>query len=172
MKTKRCTKCDKIQAINEFNKDVYKSDGLRCQCRTCVKLYDSTPRAKLSKSNYCKSQHGKNIKLKYHKTPDGIYMILKSSAKKRHLDFKLNKKSFANWYNSQNKVCHYCNKTEKQSLNDMNRKMHRLSIDRKDSTKGYLIDNIVLACYKCNMMKSNDVSYEQMIRIGKILEER
>ena len=33
---KQCTKCKKIKKIAQFYKDVQKSDGLRCVCKTCV----------------------------------------------------------------------------------------------------------------------------------------
>jgi len=170
LSTKICSKCRKNQPINNFTKDKHKHDGLRCWCKNCVKNYDSSPKVKQCKKNYWESIHGKNMKIKFHKTPAGIYMVLKSSAKKRGISFDLNQIAFSKWYNKQQKVCHYCNKTEKNSLNDMNRKMYRLSIDRKNTNRGYILGNIILSCYKCNMIKSNDISYETMLKIGRIIK--
>ena len=170
MSTKECGKCHKIRNISYFYTDKYTKDGYRCCCTVCSKKYDSTPKSVLSKKNYQESMRGKEMKDKYHYSPEGIYAVIKSSARRRNLSCNINREEFILWYNNQEKLCHYCNKTEKDALNDMNRKMKRLSIDRKDNSIGYQLDNIVLACYKCNMIKSNDISYEKMLNIGGILK--
>lgn len=40
METKICSKCGVIQKISEFRKDVTKKDGLRSDCKTCIKSYE------------------------------------------------------------------------------------------------------------------------------------
>lgn len=35
-------------------------------------------------------------------------------------------------------------------------------LDRKDSSVGYLIDNVVPCCYPCNKIKNNLLTYEEM----------
>ena len=45
----------------------------------------------------------------------------------------------------------------------------QLSIDCKDNDLGYTIDNIVLACDRCNFIKSNIFTYEEMCFIGENL---
>ena len=40
------------------------------------------------------------------------------------------------------------------------------------NSKGYEITNIVLCCTRCNKIKSSQLTYEDSIEIGKILEKR
>jgi len=53
--------------------------------------------------------------------------------------------------------CVYCNSTE------------RIEVDRMDSEQGYTRLNTVPACRRCNTIKNNVVSYEEMMTIVDIL---
>ena len=44
---------------------------------------------------------------------------------------------------------------------------NRLHFDRMDSSKGYLLDNLVLACSICNTHKSDIISHNDFIDIAK-----
>jgi hypothetical protein len=44
METKVCSKCGDSQNITEFRKDATKKDGLRPECKLCVKNYEMTQR--------------------------------------------------------------------------------------------------------------------------------
>lgn len=57
-----------------------------------------------------------------------------------------------------NLPCEYCGDSQKLS-----------EIDRKDSSKGYTKDNVAPACRRCNMIKNNVVTYEEMLKIVEIL---
>ena len=43
----------------------------------------------------------------------------------------------------------------------------RLTIDCKDNSLGYIKDNLILACDRCNFIKSNIFTYEEMLFIGE-----
>jgi hypothetical protein len=45
-----------------------------------------------------------------------------------------------------------------------------LLLDRKDSNKGYIFDNCVTCCWRCNEMKSNYYSYEEFKAIMELLK--
>ena len=40
METKVCSKCGVTQNVSEFRKDITKKDGLRPDCKLCVKSYE------------------------------------------------------------------------------------------------------------------------------------
>ena len=85
---------------------------------------------------------------------------------------KITKQSFLDWYNNQKKICEYCKILESdwlKSKDTLTRKFYRLQIDRKDNNKGYSLGNIVLACPRCNFTKSNFFNYNQMLKIGRII---
>jgi len=80
-------------------------------------------------------------------------------------------KEFYNWYIKQPKKCIYCGieenklKLKKYKLFAVNTKS--LTIDRKNNNKGYILNNIALACGRCNLIKSNFFSFKEMLNIGR-----
>jgi len=73
--------------------------------------------------------------------------------------------------------CHYCGQspTNKASKREWNGDFIYNGLDRKDSSKGYLFDNVVPCCKFCQKAKSN-TPYEQFIafllRAGKFQLEK
>jgi hypothetical protein len=146
MSPKRCPNCKLIKDVSQFYNCRNNNDALQSWCKDCVK--------------------------KYNRTPIGIYRKLKQNAQQRRNEIlNITREDFIVWWYSQQQQCHYCHRTLKEVKND-NKEMHpyaktRLSIDRKDNSQGYTIDNIVLACYRCNMIKSNYFTEEEMKILGK-----
>ena len=103
-------------------------------------------------------------------TTKGIFTGLKSRFTERDT---LTFEEFRDWYDSQEKKCTYCTQSllEIQLVPDILNK-ERLSIDRKDNAKGYTLENITLACLRCNAIKSNFFTFDQMLEVGKIVKER
>lgn len=64
--------------------------------------------------------------------------------------------------------CHYCydliNWTEYS-------KGYNYNIDRKDSYKGYSLDNCVVCCGICNFTKSNRFTYNEFVKIGNVIKD-
>lgn len=180
MKTKKCHQCKKELSIIEFKKTKRYKDNLNCWCRKCTNEYMRNHRRKPKTKEYLRNyqiKYRKTPKYKkyihdYSQTPEGIYRILKGSAIKRNLsvDFKI--EVFIKWYNNQEQKCYYCNRTLneiKRDIKERNVNKNRLSIDRKDNTKGYNLDNIVLACMRCNTIKSSYFTEKEMLKIGKLI---
>lgn len=69
--------------------------------------------------------------------------------------------------------CHYCNTELHFNPHTRNKNGEHVSrayqLDRKDNTLGYLKENLVACCWECNRMKSNVYSYEEFLKIGKVL---
>lgn len=74
---------------------------------------------------------------------DVRYYSTKYKAKRRQISFELTKKEFIEIRGKESEPCPYC---EKQ--------MEKPSIDRLDNAKGYTKNNCVLACMRCNYLKS------------------
>lgn len=93
---------------------------------------------------------------------------IKASSKRRQHEFNLSRYEFAAWYIKEPKKCHYCGIPEKIIfINDLSGKQRRLQIDRKDNSKIYTFDNIVLACPTCNLLKSSIFTYEEWLEIAE-----
>lgn len=46
------------------------------------------------------------------------------------------------------------------------------TVDRKDSYIGYIYSNCVSACKRCNTIKSNYLSYEEMLQVADLLYKK
>jgi 5-methylcytosine-specific restriction endonuclease McrA len=76
---------------------------------------------------------------------------------------------------SQSQICYYCKRTLSEVKQDIKENIiftNRLSIDRKDSFKGYSLDNIVLACYRCNTIKGRYFTEREMLKLAKTLYKK
>lgn len=66
--------------------------------------------------------------------------------------------------------CHYCN-----GLIDWGPYYGygdgRYNLDRKDNTLGYTKENCVVCCKSCNWTKCSNLSYEEMLAVGKMRKD-
>jgi len=97
----------------------------------------------------------KRKNIQYSRTPPGIYCEVKRSAKRKNLDF-CDKQEFVDWYNKQKMECNYCDipiNLLKKIDWVPNAYKHRFTIDRKNNSLGYILNNICLSCIVCNRIK-------------------
>jgi hypothetical protein len=47
-----------------------------------------------------------------------------------------------------------------------------IGLDRKDSSLGYLLENVVPCCFICNTVKNAFLSFEDMLIVGKVIKRR
>ena len=133
---KKCSKCGGIKPLKSFYKCVRRNwaDGLQTRCKPC---YD------IAQKKYQKTEKYKKIKKvqdnKYYISLKGRYSYYKHWAKRRNIIFQITLEEFAKLWGKQ---CSYCGDEIKL-----------IGIDRMDNFKGYLKDNIVPCCSKCNSMK-------------------
>ena len=109
------------------------------------------------------------------KNARGIFDVVKQGAKKRGVEFLLDRDTFEIWYNNQERKCIYCERDEATILKTdpiMQVKCNRLTIDRIENNSGYSIDNIALCCKRCNSIKSNFFSKDEMFAIGQIIKNK
>lgn len=116
-------------------KDDIEKDGSKKVCtdyiRGCKNILDKIINGKPNKHKRCN-----NCRYKYH------YKHYQYGAKKRNLDFEIEKEFFYEFIKNK---CEYCGMIDHCGWN---------GIDRSDNKKGYTINNIVPCCSMCNKMKS------------------
>lgn len=178
IKTKVCSTCKKELSLGFFYKNKSKKNGLSSQCKECYRKYKKNHRKEISEYNKEYHQNNKEkiskCDKKYGQTSSGIYTGIKRSARKRNIQFEISQEEFINWYENQELKCTYCNILQKLlKLLKWGRKNCRnhIQTDRKDNDKGYTLDNICLACDVCNVAKSDNISFEEMLKIGKTNQE-
>ncbi len=122
------------------------------------------------KNNYEKDR---KMKYDYSRTARGIYCQIKNKGKMGlRYNMEMTVEEFEKWYNATEEVCEYCGLTLEQ-LKQMkcrySMKLKRMTVDRKDSLQNYKVGNVVKACMKCNIVKLDLFTHEQMKTIGKML---
>lgn len=112
-----------------------------------------------------------------HKLPEGessfnaVFRRYKHQAKKRNVNFKLTKEQFKKLTQ---KDCFWCGSEPSQEYrrDNANGSFIYNGVDRYDSNKGYILDNCVTSCGKCNVMKNNLTENEFIFHLKKILKHR
>lgn len=82
----------------------------------------------------------------------------------------ISRAEFTDWYENEPKVCVYCEISEEDLgifPDRYNKTTTRLTVDCKDNELGYIRENLVLACHRCNTVKSDLFSFWEMLEIGQ-----
>lgn len=137
---RQCNKCLRILTIDMFCKSNFNSRVYRC--------------------HECEKKRSAEIT----RTPNGRFVFSKSLAKRRGLEWTIDKVSY---FNLLKQKCHYCG----IKLNETG-----IGLDRKDNGVGYLYNNVVPCCGLCNTTKSDNFTYDEMLILAQtiklILESR
>lgn len=103
---------------------------------------------------------------RHYKTPyRASWKRCEDCAKKKNIYFDLTYNEFLKFV--EEKTCHYCNCDILWI--PFGKKAKRYNLDRKDNSKGYTKDNLVVCCWKCNDLKGNKISYDDFYALGQIL---
>lgn len=177
--------------MNKHQLKYFKTDKGKEALRKGQLKYAKSEKGKL----VAKKSQAKKAKNGYYKYGKGAYNILKNKAKLRGINFDLDYIDFLNWWSYGSSTCFYCGSTlddyrlicnklsEYHGSNNTliklqkivckkNRKIDRLTIDRKDNTIGYEIKNMTKACMICNVIKGCFLNSDEMLLIGKHIISR
>lgn len=91
------------------------------------------------------------------------YNSLKSRSKINKIPCDITLSDFRTWYYTSEHICSYCERDISKRTN----RMDNLSIDRKLNHLGYTLSNLCLACNRCNTVKGNTFTFEQMREIAQ-----
>lgn len=111
---------------------------------------------------------------KWKNSPSGIYSGMCKGAHLRKIEMLISRREFMEWYDMTEKKCVYCG-VKWGDLKSLPREYarrsgrSRLSIDRKDSFGPYSLENIVMACYMCNTIKNNLLTFDEMVLVGDVV---
>jgi hypothetical protein len=165
--TKTCTKCKVEKEDRFFYRRKSESDGKISLCMKCsrqksqewkvanrehVNAYARLRNADKKNRDYWKNK----APLKY------LRSTAKANAKRTKKEFCLSNEYLYELWESQNGLCYYTNQPMEWGIGGPN----KVSIDRFDSSKGYIESNVVLCRYKVNIMK-NDLSLEMFVNIAE-----
>lgn len=173
------------EKLNEWNRAYYarrkNQPDYKRKKREAAKRYYQQNKAKIDAKRkiYCE----KNIE-KYREyrrnykcfNPRGIFSSLKSGAKRRGIAVEFTIDEFVQWWNYYNRdeaYCHYCLRTMaeiRRYPDSVNERAKRLTIDRANNNEPYTLVNIRPSCYRCNSIKGDYFSEQEMKQIGRIIK--
>jgi hypothetical protein len=153
-----CSRCKSYQNINEFwnNKGKEYRANKALACKTCERK-----RSKEKRIRQCNND---------------IETFLKASikmshwnAQKRKLVYEISLKDLLNLWEKQNGICALSGESMTH-IRGKGRVITNVSIDRIDSKKGYIVENIQLVCQFCNFIKNEFTDTELINWCKKIVE--
>lgn len=151
--TKTCSICNNTKTEAGWRKN-----------SVCQKCYNNVVFKEIHGVTYAQYAYKKNkdkCKSKWNewaRTLKGQFVTSKNKAKKNKKDWNL---TFEEYCEIRQGKCHYCN----GKLPSTSR-----GLDRLDSSKGYLKDNVVPCCGYCNEIKGQNISESEMVEIIKLLK--
>lgn len=148
---KYCFHCDKIKPSSEFNKGGRSKAKLSTYCRPCA--------AHWAKKRSSKSPLGR-LRVAFN--------TAKGAARRKNLPCTLTVEDLVGMWDAQNGKCFYSNVAMSYAGNML---PESVSIDRIDSSKGYIQSNVVLCCTYINKMKNNQ-PLEEFFRWCRLVVER
>ena len=172
------------EKLNAWNRAYYakrkNEPGYKARRRESAQRYYRKNRTKVDATR--KRYHQENIEAyrQYRRdyrafNPRGIYSALKWGAKKRGKAIAFSIDEFVRWWEAQIPVCFYCHRNMEQirsQTDSMNDRARRFTIDRANNAETYTLPNIRLACYRCNSIKGDYFTEEEMLTIGQMVHAK
>ena len=135
-------------------------DPMYRKCWICgtIKLVTEFGAYKLKSNNYkCKQCERQRSKERM-RSSRGRFVFAKNLAKRRELTWNI---PFETYVDLLTEKCHYCG----SGLNETG-----IGLDRKNNKFGYDLGNVVSCCGLCNITKSDNFSYEEMLYLGESIK--
>jgi hypothetical protein len=112
---------------------------------------------------YCSNHRNSGQNNPQYKHGEQRYSEYRSNARNRGIEFKLSVEEFKNIVKQ---PCHYCGGFS----SEWNKNSRGNGIDRKNSDIGYIYENCVPCCSKCNFVKNNTPYDKFLIYIRRLYE--
>ena len=159
----QCTKCNKLKPNSEYsvslNKRVENSLGRAfvSQCKSCRANYNSSRKVLDRRKELAPIQRNKH-------RLNVIFWSSKQNAKKRNLEHSIDLEYIKELFEIQKGLCYYTGKEMFSDTREKENNENSVSLDRFDSSKGYIKGNIVLCRWVINRMK-NDINFKDFLQI-------
>ena len=178
LKEIECTNCGKVKKYEDFKEKYSGSHKSKTECWEC---YIIRARDRKRKSYAKRKIEGTLPPSRRDKLSMRSLLWAKVSSKKnqnkknneRSSKVEISSEQFKTWFkDNYDETCYYCGVSIEQYktsefLNKIRPHIKNFGIDRKDTKKGYSINNIVICCVFCNSVKGSFFNDEEFKEIGK-----
>jgi hypothetical protein len=155
--TPKAKAAHKAYAQSPHAKAYHKRHNQSPEMKAYKKAYAQTPEAKASQWAHNQTSEAKAYRRSYQKlyrqTSVGRYQDAQLQARHRGIDFDIPESFHAELIQQ---PCHYCQGPLSPT---------GCGMDRMDSSRGYFVGNVVPCCGDCNTMKSDKLSYDEMMLV-------
>jgi hypothetical protein len=151
MLNRTCRVCFLSKNISEYHIDKSKKHGIRNICKECAKIQSSAYYLKNANKLKVKvSVYRKTYTPRFNREIDSRLRALRTKAKQRiKKEFNIQESELLDAWGKQKGLCTYTKLPLTAKANQFN----TVSLDRTDSSKGYIVGNIQLVCAAVNKMK-------------------
>lgn len=164
MTSKDCTWCRTTKPLDAFPPRQRNATSKRRTCSECIahcqaRYYEKNrDKERAKRRAYDATPRGAELKRIRAYKPDSRYRELQKMCTKRSKPCDLSLKDYAAVVSADR--CHYCaGPLPKYSS----------GLDRKDNDIGYTLSNVVPCCQGCNRIKSNLLTYDEMVAVSDLL---
>ena len=149
--TKKCRECGTEKTLDLFHKDKNKKHGVSSICKECAKAISYKYYLKNAEKIKAKvSVYRKDYVPRFARDIESRLRNLRTKAKQRHnKEFTIQESDMLDTWGKQNGLCAYTKLPLVATANQFN----TISLDRIDSSIGYVPDNIQFVCAAVNKMK-------------------
>lgn len=134
-----------------------------CECRCGVRKVQEGGALRRGGSRGCRSC------TRQIRPYEAIYNIMRGNARHRNLAATLTYEQYVALASTPE--CFYCAMPLVWIRHDIGKNGQTYNLDRIDNARGYHFDNVVPCCSNCNRTRSNKLSHEEMIVVGKMRRE-
>lgn len=157
---KRCPKCKTIKVLSEFHSHKSTNLGVSSYCKPCTSEISKVNRAKHAERYRQRMANRRRIDW-----AENLYRGSRSSARVRGIEHAITKLDIMDRWEEQGGCCYWFG-FQLGNASLPNRHPLKPSIDRKDPSKGYTPDNIVISSTFANLGRSDtsEVEFSRFVR--------
>ncbi len=157
----KCKGCGEIKPNSEYT-PIIKKEGRKgrlfvTRCRKCRVEFYKADKYKISRKKSAPEQRRK------HRLTI-VFNSSRGNAKKRELEHTITVDYLKETFDIQKGLCYYTGKPMLMDIRGLKNSNDSVSVDRIDSSKGYIEGNIVLCRWVVNRMK-NDISKQEFLKL-------
>lgn len=156
----KCKECCEFKPNSEYTpskKINSKGRAYVTKCKLCRRLYHKNEEVKSRKKKRAPELRKKH-------RISSIYWSSVTNSKNRNLEHSITREFLNELFDKQNGLCYYTNLPMLKDIRNSDNNNDSVSIDRYDSSKGYIPGNVVLCRWIVNRMK-NDIEFDQFLQI-------
>lgn len=153
----KCKYCHTVKPLEYFYANGCFSDGIkkyRARCKDCILI---------DRKNKFAETYKDKIRKKHSSAKNYISTLLNHCSKRKNKEYNLDIQYVLDIYENQNGLCSI---SGLRMTYEYGATATNISIDRIDSSKGYVKGNVHLVCYIVNVMK-NQFSIQEFIEFAK-----